>query len=158
MKILRVSDITVYIPVWELIYSLPHLFSWVWLVLMNYIILCLLYYLQIIYYVIIYPNCSWPTVICLNFWTPENSWFSIFDKWKINYFGVSQYLSTLLHIFPDSLCLNSALSPSGHTRSSDVVLTSMRRFRGRIDVSTTSFRRHVPAGPDSLCLNSAFVW
>ena len=34
-------------------------------------------------------------VVCLNFGTPENNEFSIWDKWKIYYFWVSQYLSTL---------------------------------------------------------------
>ena len=34
-------------------------------------------------------------VLCLNFGTPENNEFSIWDKWKIYYFKVSQYLSTL---------------------------------------------------------------
>ena len=36
-------------------------------------------------------------VLCLNFWTPEYMYyeFSIWDKWKIYYFQVSQYLSTL---------------------------------------------------------------
>ena len=34
-------------------------------------------------------------VLCLNFGTPENNEFSIWDKWKIYYFQVSQYLSTL---------------------------------------------------------------
>ena len=31
----------------------------------------------------------------LNFGTPKNNEFSIWNKWKINYFYVSQYLSTL---------------------------------------------------------------
>ena len=34
-------------------------------------------------------------VLCLNFGTTENNEFSIWDKWKIYYFQVSQYLSTL---------------------------------------------------------------
>ena len=34
-------------------------------------------------------------VLCLNFGPPENNEFSIWDKWKIYYFQVSQYLSTL---------------------------------------------------------------
>ena len=34
-------------------------------------------------------------VIYLNFGTPKNNEFSIWNKWKINYFKVSQYLSTL---------------------------------------------------------------
>ena len=34
-------------------------------------------------------------VLCLNFGTPENNEFSIWNKWKIYYFWVSQYLSTL---------------------------------------------------------------
>ena len=34
-------------------------------------------------------------VLCLNFGTPENNEFSIWNKWKIYYFLVSQYLSTL---------------------------------------------------------------
>ena len=34
-------------------------------------------------------------VLCLNFGTPENNEFSIWDKWKIYYLQVSQYLSTL---------------------------------------------------------------
>ena len=35
------------------------------------------------------------SVLCLNFGTPENNEFSIWDKWKIYYFWVSQYFSTL---------------------------------------------------------------
>ena len=34
-------------------------------------------------------------VLCLNFGTPENNEFSIWNKWKIYCFLVSQYLSTL---------------------------------------------------------------
>ena len=34
-------------------------------------------------------------VLCLNFGTSENNEFSIWDKWKIYYFKMSQYLSTL---------------------------------------------------------------
>ena len=34
-------------------------------------------------------------VLCLNFGTPENNEFSIWNKWKIYYFKVSQYLGTL---------------------------------------------------------------
>ena len=34
-------------------------------------------------------------VLCLNFGTPENNEFSIWNKWKIYCFWVSQYLSTL---------------------------------------------------------------
>ena len=34
-------------------------------------------------------------VIYLNFGTPKNNEFSIWNKWKIYYFYVSQYLSTL---------------------------------------------------------------
>ena len=34
-------------------------------------------------------------VIYLNFGTPKNNEFSIWNKWKIYYFLVSQYLSTL---------------------------------------------------------------
>ena len=34
-------------------------------------------------------------VIYLNFGTPKNNEFSIWNKWKIYYFQVSQYLSTL---------------------------------------------------------------
>ena len=34
-------------------------------------------------------------VIYLNFGTPKNNEFSIWNKWKIYYFKVSQYLSTL---------------------------------------------------------------
>ena len=34
-------------------------------------------------------------VIYLNFGTPKNNEFSIWNKWKIHYFSVSQYLSTL---------------------------------------------------------------
>ena len=34
-------------------------------------------------------------VICINFGTPENNEFSVWNKWKIYYFQVSQYLSTL---------------------------------------------------------------
>ena len=34
-------------------------------------------------------------VICLNFGTPENNEFSIWDELKIHYFSVSQYLSIL---------------------------------------------------------------
>ena len=44
------------------------------------------------------PNiqaCCNEAVLCLNFGTPENNEFSIWDKWKIYYFQVSQYLSTL---------------------------------------------------------------
>ena len=33
-------------------------------------------------------------VLCLNFGTPKNNEFSIWDKLKIYYFQVSQYLST----------------------------------------------------------------
>ena len=33
--------------------------------------------------------------IYLNFGTPKNNEFSIWNKWKIYYFWVSQYLSTL---------------------------------------------------------------
>ena len=32
-------------------------------------------------------------VLCLNFGTPENNEFSIWDKWNVYYFWVSQYLS-----------------------------------------------------------------
>ena len=34
-------------------------------------------------------------VLCLNFGTPENNEFSIWNKWKIYCFKVSQYLRTL---------------------------------------------------------------
>ena len=34
-------------------------------------------------------------VLCIKFGTLENNGFSIWDKWKIYYFRVSQYLSTL---------------------------------------------------------------
>ena len=34
-------------------------------------------------------------ILCPNFGTPENNEFSIWNKWKIYYFEVSQYLSTL---------------------------------------------------------------
>ena len=34
-------------------------------------------------------------VLCLNFRTPENNEFSIWNKWKISYFKVSQYFGTL---------------------------------------------------------------
>ena len=34
-------------------------------------------------------------VLCLNFGTPENNEFSIWNKWKIYYFYVSQYLGTV---------------------------------------------------------------
>ena len=37
-------------------------------------------------------------VLCLNFGTPENNEFSIWNKWKIYYFEVSQYLGTLGYI------------------------------------------------------------
>ena len=37
-------------------------------------------------------------VIYLNFGTPKNNEFSIWNKWKIYYFWVSQYLSTLGYI------------------------------------------------------------
>ena len=40
-------------------------------------------------------------VLCLNFGTPENNGFSIWNKWKIYYFLVSQYLSTLGFIVCD---------------------------------------------------------
>ena len=47
-------------------------------------------------------------VLCLNFGTPENNEFSIWDKfwdkWKIYYFKVSQYLSTLGY-YPVTSCL-----------------------------------------------------
>ena len=42
-------------------------------------------------------------VLCLNFGTPENNEFSIWDKWKIYYFWVSQYLSTLGYFCMKSL-------------------------------------------------------
>ena len=47
------------------------------------------------------PNiqaCCNEAVLCLTFGTPENNEFSIWDKWKIYYFQVSQYLSTLGYI------------------------------------------------------------
>ena len=34
-------------------------------------------------------------VVYLIFGTPKNNEFSIWNKWKINYFQLSQYLSTL---------------------------------------------------------------
>ena len=37
-------------------------------------------------------------VIYLNFGTPKNNEFSIWNKWKIYYFKVSQYLSTLGYV------------------------------------------------------------
>ena len=37
-------------------------------------------------------------VLFLNFGTPENNGFSIWNKWKIYYFLVSQYLSILGYI------------------------------------------------------------
>ena len=40
-------------------------------------------------------------VLCLNFGTPENNGFSIWNKCKIYYFLVSQYLSTLGFIVCD---------------------------------------------------------
>ena len=41
-------------------------------------------------------------VIYLNFGTPKNNEFSIWNKWKIYYFKVSQYLSTLGYIWNQS--------------------------------------------------------
>ena len=38
-------------------------------------------------------------VIYLNFGKPKNNEFSIWNKWKIYYFQVSQYLSTLFFPF-----------------------------------------------------------
>ena len=37
-------------------------------------------------------------VPCLNFGTPENDKFSIWDKWKNYYFSVFQFLSTLGYV------------------------------------------------------------
>ena len=42
--------------------------------------------------------------IYLNFGTPKNNDFSIWNKWKIYYFWVSQYLSTLGY---DISCMGS---------------------------------------------------
>ena len=38
-------------------------------------------------------------VFCLNFGTPENNQFSIWNKWKIYYLQVSLHLSTLGYIY-----------------------------------------------------------
>ena len=43
-------------------------------------------------------------VLSLNFGTPENNEFSIWDKWKIYYFKVSQYLSTLGYMKGSCMC------------------------------------------------------
>ena len=45
------------------------------------------------------PKCDNEAVIYLNFGTPKNNEFSIWNKWKINYFQVSQYLSTLRYFY-----------------------------------------------------------
>ena len=44
-------------------------------------------------------------VIYLNFGTPKNDEFSIWNKWKIYYFYVSQYLSTLGYLVRQILIL-----------------------------------------------------
>ena len=43
------------------------------------------------------PNIQayYEAIVYLNFETPKNNEFSIWNKWKIYYFLVSQYLSTL---------------------------------------------------------------
>ena len=45
-----------------------------------------------------YPNIQAhynEAVLCLNFGTPEHNEFSIWDKWKIYYFQVSQILKRI---------------------------------------------------------------
>ena len=49
-------------------------------------------------------------VLCLNFGTPENNEFFIWDKWKIYYFKVSRYLSTLGYSFSVSELLKVELN------------------------------------------------
>ena len=49
-------------------------------------------------------------VLCLNFGTPENNKFFIWDKWKIYYFKVSLYLSTLGYSFSVSELLKVELN------------------------------------------------
>ena len=44
-------------------------------------------------------------VLCLNFGTPENNEFSIWDKWKIYFFQLSQYLCTLGYIYISAMKL-----------------------------------------------------
>ena len=54
-------------------------------------------------------------VIYLNFGTPKKNKFSVWNKWRIYYFQVSQYLSTLGYLPQDffSVGEKNNLSPSG---------------------------------------------
>ena len=51
-------------------------------------------------------------VLCINFGTPENNEFSIWNKWKIYYFWVSKYLSTLGYLL--------LLLASGKTKNKEI--------------------------------------